>query len=195
MPGIPLNPTEPNLGPPPQHPDDALDLQLPKQHVYTDETDDDGERIRVATPEQEEAALGEEVTELTDEERMWFSTLLTVGRRTKVINVFDHSVTIQNINTDDDMNIGLFCRDYQGAPPADQRAFQLATCATGVISIDGAPLYTPLSEAIGADELFRHKVEKLRKFYPVVITQIYREILRLDAEFLELAQKLGKLEG
>ena len=150
--------------------------------------------MKVVTPEEEAAAQGEELTELTDEERLWFSTLMTVGRRAKTIEVMGHTVVIQNLNTDDDLRVGLFCREFQGAPPADQRSYQLAVCAAGIRTINGLPVYQPISE-VSADEAFTARVDRLRKYYPVVITRIYREILALDGEFVELAQKLGKLEG
>ena len=152
------------------------------------------EREKVATPEQEIAAEGELLTELSDEERLWFETLLTVGRRSKTITVMGHEVVIQNLNTDDDLRIGLFCKEFQNAPPADSRAYQLATCAAGIRSIDGQPLYQPLG-GNSDQEAFDQKAARLRAYYPVVITQIYREILSLDGEFMELAQKLGKLKG
>lgn len=152
------------------------------------------EREKVATPEQEVAAQGEEVTELTNEERGWFDALLTVGRRSRTISVMGHEVVIQNLNTDDDLRIGMFCKEFQGAPPADSRAYQLATCAAGVKSVDGLPLYQPLG-VVDDQEMFDQKISRLRQYYPVVITQIYREILSLDGEFMELAQKLGKLKG
>ena len=155
---------------------------------------DSEEREKVATPEQEVAAAGEEVTELSGEERSWFETLLTVGRRSRTISVMGHEVVIQNLNTDDDLRIGMFCKEFQGAPPADSRAYQLATCAAGIKSVDGKPLYQPLGAA-DDQEMFDQKIIRLRQYYPVVITQIYREILSLDGEFMELAQKLGKLKG
>ena len=45
------------------------------------------------------------------------------------------------------------------------------------------------------DEDFDAKVEVLRKYYPIVITQIYNAVMALDQEFAELAVKLGKLDG
>lgn len=191
MAGQRIPPKEPNLGAPPPPVDP--DIRPPEPFVsFGDE-----ERIRVATPEQEEiaaAAAGEQTTELTDEERKWFDTLLTVGRRSKTISVFGHEVVIQNLNTDDDLRIGLACKEFQGAVPADARAYQVATCAAGIRSIDGQPLYQPLGET-DPQEMFDQKMARLRQYYPVVITQIYREILALDGEFIELAQKLGKLVG
>ena len=192
MAGQRIPPKEPNLGAPP--PPIDPDIRPPEPFIsFGDE-----ERIRVASPEQEAIAAaeadGDRITELTDEERKWFDTLLTVGRRSKTISVFGHSVVIQNLNTDDDLRIGLACKEFQGAVPADARAYQVATCAAGIRSIDGQPLYQPLGET-DPQEVFDQKLSRLRSYYPVVITQIYREILALDGEFIELAQKLGKLVG
>lgn len=165
-------------------------IRPPERHVEVSEE----EREKIATAEEEIAAEGEVVTELSEEERGWFETLLTVGRRSRTISVMGHEVVIQNLNTDDDLRIGLFCKEFQGAPPADSRAYQLATCAAGIKSVDNMPLYQPLGQA-DEQEMFDQKLARLRQYYPVVITQIYREILALDGEFMELAQKLGKLKG
>lgn len=168
-------------------PDEGI-FTPPEPYIYQDEG-----RQRVS--EDDPAVSGEVLTELTDEERLWFSTLMTVGRRSKVIEVMGHTVSIQNLNADDDLRIGLFCRDYQGAPPADTRAYQLAVCAAGIRTVDGMPLYQSFVEVDGDDEIFQGKLAKLRQYYPIVISQIYSEILKLDAEFAELAEKLGKLKG
>lgn len=195
MAGQRIPPKEPNLGAPPPPVDP--DIRPPEPFISFAEEGEEVERVRVASPEQEEAAAaakGDPVTELTDEERKWFDTLLTVGRRAKTISVCGHSVVIQNLNTDDDLRIGLFCKDFQGAVPADARAYQVATCAAGIRSIDGQPLYQPLGDT-DPQEIFDQKLARLRNYYPVVITQIYREILALDGEFIELAQKLGKPVG
>lgn len=183
-------PQEPYLGPPPELPD--ADLHPPEPFF------DDGHKVetrQLVEGAEEQVSAEEQLTKLTDEERMWFSTLLTVGRRSKVIEVMGHTLLIQNLNTDDDLRVGLFCKDYQGAPPADARAYQLATCAAGIRTIDGLPVYQSLTEDIGDDELFGQKITKLRQYYPVVLTKIYHEILGLDREFHDLATKLGKLEG
>lgn len=181
-------PQEPYLGPPPDQPD--ADLNPPEPFL------DFGQETRQKVEGADEAVpIEEQLTELTDEERTWFSTLLTVGRRSKVIEVMGHTLLVQNLNTDDDLRVGLFCRDYQGAPPADARAYQLAVCAAGIRTIDGLPVYQSLTEDVGDEEMFTQKITRLRQYYPVVLTKIYHEILNLDRDFVELATKLGKLEG
>ncbi len=142
-----------------------------------------------------DAPVEEETTTLTDEERAWFSALLTCGRRHKTITVMgDHAVAVQTLNADDDLRIGMFTKQYKDSD-AYPRAYQIAVCAAGIRTIDGRPLYQPITESEDADAVFAEKVERMRKFYPVVITEIYRTIMDLDSEFAELSRTLGKLKG
>jgi len=141
-----------------------------------------------------EAAPDERITELTAEERAIFSSLLTCGKRSKTVEVLGHQVGIESLNNDDDLRVGLYTKDFLNSD-AYPRAVHIGTCAAGIRTIDGRPLYNPLSEDDGPQGAFQAKVDKLLKFYPIVVTEIYREILRLDLEFAELAEKLGKLKG
>ena len=141
-----------------------------------------------------EIEVEEQVTELTAEERANFVTLMTCGKRTKVIEVLGHQVGIESLNNDDDLRIGLYTKDYRESD-AFSRAVHIGTCAAGIRTIDGRPLYTALSTDETPEAIFQEKVTKLLKFYPISITEIYREILKLDLEFAELATKLGKLRG
>jgi hypothetical protein len=148
-------------------------------------------RIRIVGELKQE---GEQVTELTDEERMLFLSLLTVGKRSKTIEVLDHKVTIESLTVADDLRIGLWCKQYE-ATRGLSRAYQVAVCAAGVRAIDGQPLFQPLSQTTGEEEIFDKKVEYLKDFYPIVISQIYDAVTKLDTEFAEFATKLGKLPG
>lgn len=158
------------------------------------------EEIPGEAPEEEDRrkvdeSSEEEVTELTDEERTWFSSLLTCGRRYKTITVMgDHKVAIQTLTGDDDLRIGLYTKSFRDSD-AYPRAYQIAVCAAGIRTVDDRPLYQPITESEDADAVFAEKLERMRKFYPVVITEIYRAIIELDGEFAELARKLGKLSG
>lgn len=146
-----------------------------------------GELIEGPAPEAE-------VTELTPEERRDFNRLITIGRRTQSTEIMEHPVTIQTLKTGDEMRIGIYTKDYletQGF----SRAYQVGVCASGIVEIDGAPLYTPLSEKESKQAVFVKKTEKLEEFYPIVISQIYDAIIALEREFADLALKLGKLPG
>jgi hypothetical protein len=142
----------------------------------------------------EEENPPEEVTVLTAEERRDFDRLLTIGRRTKKIIVMDHPVTIQTLKTADEMRIGLHTKPYLESQ-GFARAYQVGVCAAGIVDIDGSPLYRPVSEKEDDDGIFDKKIEVLKDYYPIVITQIYQGIIDLEREFADLAIKLGKLPG
>lgn len=177
---------EPDLGPVP-----TLDsgLRPPEEFIPAvpfSSLDEEGEEFDEDPP-------AEEVTELSDEERLLFSQLMTVGQRSKTIDVFGFQVRIQNLCVDDDLRVGLYCKDFEGSQQA-HRAFQLAWCAAAIRTVNSAPLVSSLAP-MSPDEEFYAKIEVLKRYYPVVITQIYNAVMALDQEFAALAVKLGKLSG
>jgi hypothetical protein len=197
------NPQAPelNLGPPPDPTQIDPLIQPPNRQPTPEEIrrvieEAGGEGSRVVgeildTEEEVVAAEEESATELTKEERDWFRSLLTCGRRYKTINVMDHSIQIQTLTIADELRIGLFCKDYKDSQ-ADYRAYQLAVCSAAIRSIDGISLYQSLIEKPDDDAVFTEKANKLKEYYPVVISEIYKQVVELDAEFKELADKLGK---
>ena len=176
---------EPDFGEPP----DLSDPDIIPPEVVDEVAFIESERVEEVIEEAKE----EEVTELTDEERVLFQSLMTVGRRSKSIDVMGHPVVIQSLRVADDLRIGLWCKKYEETR-GFQRAYQLGVCAAGIRTIDGKPLYESLTPS-AEDEIFGAKVEKLENYYPIVINQIYNAIIGLDSEFAELAMKLGKLKG
>lgn len=124
-------------------------------------------------------------------EREAFATLLTCGKTSKVVDVMGHAVGVESLNVDDDLLIGLFTKDYLGTE-AYARAIQLATCAAGVRTVDGAPLYQPLAPTEPKETAFRARLQILRQYHSSVIMGIYPNILNLDVEFGALLEKLGK---
>jgi len=134
-------------------------------------------------------------TELTDQERRDFASLITCGRRSKTITVMGHPLVIQTLNTADEMRIGLFTKPYLDSQLGFQRAYQVAVCAAGIREVQGKPLFSSLRETTSDDEIFDRSVAAVQEFYPIVITQVYQAIMDLEREFAELAIKLGKLSG
>lgn len=136
----------------------------------------------------------EPTPELSPEEEIMFASLLTCGRRSKVLQIFDHTVVVQTLCGDDDLRIGLYVKNYQGSL-GEQRAYQIGVAAAGIRTIDGKPLVQSLYEHAGDDALFDAKVAKVALMYPTVISQIYRGVMDAEKEFVSLAAKLGKLDG
>lgn len=171
----------PVLDPPPQ----GIPEDLPPGTVTTEA----GETRRVVGQ-----SASSRLTELTEAERTTFSTLLSCGQMATEIDVMGFPVTIENLDTNDDLMVGQFAKDYLGSD-AYQRAWQLATVACGIRTIEGRPVYTPMIENPSDQHMFNETVKRLGKYRPVVITEIYTEILKLDLEFGELRETLVKPNG
>ena len=105
-----------------------------------------------------------------------------------------HTVVVQTLCGDDDLRIGLYVKDYVGSM-GEQRAYQIAVAAAGIRTIDGQPLVQSLFAEADNDALFDQKVAKVAQMYPTVINRIYRAVMDAEKEFVELATKLGKLDG
>ena len=156
---------------------------LPDRIRVEDEVDDEDE------PEESE---GPDYTELTAEERESFRDLLTVGRRTKTVELFDHKIVLASLNVNDEIMIGQVTKDYVGSQTFP-RAWQSATVAASIRSVDDEAW----GQSMFADEepevRFANKWNKVRRMYPLVIQALYNEVTSMEAEFAELARKLGKV--
>lgn len=160
---------------------------LPQRIRVGDDPDPDGAGV---DPEEDEPTTP--VTELTPEERSQFRTLLTIGRRTKKVPVFDHSIVIRSLNCDDEIRVGDAVKGHEGSR-AFPRAYQCAVVAAAIQSVDGEPWGTSLAAVPDPDEVFRRKQERVLEYHPLVVQMIYNAILEMDSEFGELVAKLGKL--
>lgn len=150
------------------------------------------DRHLVGDPAQ--TAPAEEHIELSPEEQITFASLLTCGRRSKTLTILDHHVVVQTLCGDDDLRIALYVKEYQDTV-GSSRAYQIGVAAAGVRTIDGVPLVQGLFDGATDDSLFDQKVAKVAKMYPTVINRIYRAVVDAETEFVELATKLGKLDG
>lgn len=176
------------------------DLEPPRQRRKVAEgvesSPEESDRIRVDDdPEDEEP--DEEVsekkpTELTAEERESFQNLLTVGRRTKTVTVFDHKVVLASLNVDDEIMIGQATKPYADSQTFP-RAWQSATVAAAIRSVDGEAWGQSLFADADPTALFEEKWDKVRRMYPLVVQVLYKNVTDMEVEFAELARKLGKL--
>lgn len=133
-------------------------------------------------------------TTLSAEERTDLGNLITVGKRKGHVVILGHRVDVQTLNAQDEMNVGRYVKPYMDSP-GFVRAWTVATAAAGVRLIDNQRIYDALAPIEDEAELFDQKVRIMARHYPYVITPVYDEIQRLDGEFAELAEKLGKRHG
>lgn len=178
--------------------DESVDEILSEPEPYSPPEEELPERFVVGVPlnekgEEFDPDEEEEAPALTFQEKKDLRDLMTVGRRTKDIVVFDHKVSIQTLKSIDELNVGKYAKQYEGTQ-FYPRALQVAVCAGAITAIDGKPLYTSLGSE---DEkvVFDEKVSRLEKYYPITISRIYKETVTLESEFNSLMEKLGKLKG
>lgn len=176
---------DPDIEPPRQRKDPAEGVESPPEPEKPD-------RILVDDPEGDEAPEEPEHTTLTAEERESFSDLLTVGRRTKTVSLFDHKVVLASLNVDDEIMIGQATKEYSNSQTFP-RAWQSATVAASIRSMDGEAWGQSLYADAEASVLFEEKWAKVRRMYPLVVQALYNEVIQMEAEFAELARKLGKV--
>ena len=177
--------------------DEALDDGLAPPETFDririDDLDGDaqeteGEDDSVPAP----APPSEQITELTDEERAQFRTLLTVGQLTHSFDLFEHKITIATMTTDDELRVGLVTKPYQDTQ-AWARAYQAAVCAAAIRTVDHKPLAVELTDDADPSVRFQHRLDVVLRYNPLVVQYIYSEYLKLEGKFAELARKLGKL--
>lgn len=151
------------------------------------------DRVRVGDDEPEEDDKPDAGnTELTEEERESFRNLMTVGRRTKTVTIFDHKVVLASLNVDDEVVIGQATKDFVGSQTFP-RVWQSATVAAAIRSVDGEAWGQSLFSDAEPETRFMDKWEKVRRFYPLIVQYLYNEVIQMESEFAELARKLGKL--
>lgn len=178
--------------------DEALDegLEAPDLSKLNPDLDNpDITRVGELEEADGEEDTGPEVTELTPEERQQFDSLLTIGKRIKKVIVLDRPVVIASLMVDDIIRVGEKVKPYRDSEVAFPKAYQAAVCAASIKSVDGQSWENTFEANPDPDVLFEQKWERVIRFYPLVVQNIYQEIITLDAEFAELAEKLGKLKG
>ncbi len=188
-PAIPVGVMDPVLAAPVEPPEPPEEFIPPSGAFAAIEEDHEG-GVLVGEP----VAQQEEVTDLSPEEEVMFASLMTCGRRTKVAHILDHTVVVQTLCGDDDLRIGLYVKEYVGSL-GEQRAYQIGVAAAGIRTIDGKPLVQTIYAEADNDALFQQKATKIGQMYPTVINRIYRAVMDAEKEFVELATKLGKLDG
>jgi hypothetical protein len=132
------------------------------------------------------------VTTLTEEERLQFRTFMNIGKRTKKFPLFDHTIVISSLMCDDELRIGLAVEKHKNST-GFSRAYQCASVAAAIVSVDNDNWNNSIMADPDPDELFMRKFQKALTLHPMVIQYIYTEMTKMEAEFAELLNKLGKL--
>ena len=173
------------------------DIEPPRQRSAPTEgvessPEEEPDRIRVDHDEPDDEVEEDPYTTLTAEERESLRDLMTVGRRTKTVTLFDHKVVIASLNVDDEVMIGQATKEYVGSQTFS-RVWQSATVAAAIRSVDGEAWGQSLYADAEPEVLFDQKWAKVRRMYPLIVQLLWKEVQDLEVEFAELARKLGKV--
>lgn len=181
--------------------DETLDPDLapPRQRTKAAEgvesSPEEPDRIRVDDDPDPEGEFEEpdepDHTELSSEERESLRNLLTVGRRTKTVELFYHKIVLASLNVNDEIMIGQATKPYVDSQTFP-RAWQSATVAASIRSVDGEAWGQSLYADAEPEVKFEEKWTKVRKMYPLVVQYLYNDVVQMESEFAELARKLEK---
>jgi hypothetical protein len=125
--------------------------------------------------------------------RQDFHGLLYLGALTTEVDVYGHKFEMRTLTTDEQLQIGLFLREYEGSV-IQGKAYATALVASSVVSVDGKELPKPFQAEKG-DTPLRHKVKIVAKWYPQVVDILYNEYLILEARTNKVFAALGKELG
>lgn len=141
----------------------------------------------------EEAKKSAKEPTLTDAEEMEFIELINIGRKERVVDVFGRKIHLRTLTIEEELQISEITKQYIGSD-GYPRAYRTAVVAGAIRTVDGQLLFSPISDEED-DNIIRNKFEKLLRYYPLAVDQIYSKYREMELELLELVEKLGKSSG
>lgn len=128
---------------------------------------------------------------LDGNEEKEFNQALFLGAKRGHLTVLGHEIHYELLNVDKELQITEAVKQWEGTR-GWQRAYKTAVAAAAIITIDGEPLYHPLTPQ-EERQLVQKKFDKLKGYYPIFVDKVYEEVLRVEMDNAEgLIQKLGK---
>jgi hypothetical protein len=136
------------------------------------------ESVALAEPsEQAEEPLTRELT-----------SLLTVGRLTKTLDIGGNEVVLRTLKSGEELEIGLLTKPYIGTNEQD-RSYIIAVLAASIVTINGKPIVTALGPEDGS--ILSRKFSYLQKnYYWHVLREIYNGYLELMREQIKAFEEL-----
>lgn len=141
-----------------------------------------------------ETEAGEPPPEFDPKFRMDFEGLLYMGRLTDDFTWLGHHFVIRTLTAGEILEVGLLHRQYVGTL-ADVKAYQAAIVAACVVSVDGKPMPTPITNEVTDTGLLNRFNYVLRSWFPPVLDKVYEQYLLLEARVEEVIKEMGKAHG
>ena len=156
----------------------------------------DGEQA--AEPEQkpadEEEQQEADLPEFDPQYRDAFNGLLFVGALSDQFDWLGHRFHIRTLTTGELAEVALLAKPYAGSEAA-LKAWQAATVAAALVTVDGKEIAIPLTSEIGDTHVaakFRYVMDK---WFPPVLDAIYERYIRLELQVRDVISAMGKASG
>lgn len=118
--------------------------------------------------------------------------LLFLGRLEDEFEWLGHKFVIRTRTAGEQIEAGLITQPTVGTR-MEMKAWQCATVAAGVMSVDGAAIVTPLRADL--DVPLRERYNEVLRWYQPVVDQVYERVLALEIEARELVDAMGEAYG
>jgi hypothetical protein len=114
--------------------------------------------------------------------------LLYVGSLNDVFEFAGHTFEIQTLREGQLLKAAQLVAQYERTLGYEM-AYRCALVSASIVSVDGEPLYEPLSK----DEDIPHKrLNAVLQWYPVVVDTVYNKVIELDNVAAVIGVELGK---
>lgn len=123
-----------------------------------------------------------------------FEGLMFVGSLSKRFTWAGHRFEIRTLMTEEILEVGMVHRPYVGTL-AEMKAYQAATVAACLVSVDDKPLPTPITNDPDDTLLGVRFSYVIRKWSPLVMDVVYSQYLALEQKVNEVLVAMGKASG
>jgi hypothetical protein len=121
-----------------------------------------------------------------------FEGLLYIGSLRKRFQWMGHLFVIRTLTVNETLEVGLINKPYVGTL-AEMKAYQAATVAASVVTVDGKALPVPVS--LDLTDLEARFEYVINHWQPITIDMLYGQIMELEAKVTEVLAALGKARG
>ena len=140
----------------------------------------------------DEVAGADRVVEFDPRYRETFEGLLYLGMLKKRFKWMGHEFVIRTLLTNEIVEVGVIQKPYVGTL-GEMKAYQAASVAAAVLSVDGQPLPIPISDEDSSLEARFTYV--MNHWSPIIIDMLYGQCLELEQEVHKVLAAMGKAPG